>query len=64
MMDTAKNNVFKELEAKIISEESDKLKLVNAKINSNKETFIHLSNVSEVYTSRMFSIIGGLLGKK
>jgi hypothetical protein len=63
-MDTAKNNVFKELEAKIISEESDKLKLVNAKINSNKETFIHLSNVSEVYTSRMFSIIGGLLGKK
>ncbi len=64
MMDTPKNNVFKELEAKIISEEFDKLKLIKDKINTSKETFIHLSNITDVYTSRMFSIIGGLLGKK
>ena len=63
-MDLTKNNVFKEYEAKLIETSKEEIKKVKESINEDKETLNHVSAVSDVYTSKMFSIIGTFLGKK
>jgi phosphopantetheine adenylyltransferase len=59
-----KNNVFKEYEAQLIASEKQRLSQVQENLNKNKESINHIRNVSDVYTSKMISIIGTLLGKK
>lgn len=59
-----KNNVFKQYEQKIIASEKEKLDKVQTNINDSKETINHITNISDTFTSRLFSIIGNFLGKK
>ena len=63
-MEKNKNNVFKQYEEKIIASEKERLDKVQSNLNESKDTINHLTNISETYTSRLFSIIGNFLGKK